>query len=171
MVHSHSMSPHKHRVGVGILLHSLFQTSSEVFLEGSILNDGDLEGVKETQHALALAPRDTLDLFNVANLELTVRALLALDQERYQHCPLRVCVDAAACAALKGSQEERRTGGGFQVERLADVFAIGRRVFGSGILKDEDVVRLDQLLLHARRSNEDVVIFADRGLVTSRGQL
>lgn len=105
MLHSHSMSPHKHCIGVGILLHSLFQTSSEVFLEGSILNDGDLEGVKETQHALALTTRDTLDLFNVANLELTVRALLALDQERYQHCPLRVCVDAAARAALKRSQE------------------------------------------------------------------
>lgn len=158
------MSPHKHRISVGVFFHCLFQASREVFLEGGILDDGDLEGIKETQHALALTPWDTLDLLNVANLEHTAGALLPFDQEGDQHGPLRVGVDAAASTLIKGGQEERRASRGLQIEGLANILAIGRRVLGSRVLEDEDVVRLDQFLLHARGRDEDVVIFADRGL-------
>lgn len=70
-------------------------------------------------------------------------------------------MNAAAGTAFKGSEEQRGASGGLQSERLADVLAVGGRVLGGGELQDKDIVWLHQLLLHTRRSNEDVSPIAD----------
>lgn len=74
-------------------------------------------------------------------------------------------MNAATGASFKSREEERRACRGLQAERLADILAIGRRVFGSGKFKDEDVVRLNQLFLDTRRRNENMVAATDRGLL------
>lgn len=162
--HLHSVSLHQNRTSVGVLSHGLLQALGEILLMGRVLDDGNPEGVEEAQHALTLATRNTLDLLDIADLEAAAGSLFALDQERHQNRPLRMSVDAATGASFKGCEEERRACGGFQAERLADILAIGWRVFGSGKFKDEDVVWLDQLLLDTRRRNEDMVPATDGGL-------
>lgn len=137
------MSSHQDSVGVRILVHGLLQASREILLERSVLDDRNLEGVEEAQHALPLASRNTLDLLNVADLEASVGTLLALDQERHQHGPLRVRVDAAASTTLKSSKEQWSACGRLQFEGLADVLAVGRRVLGSRELQNKDIVRLN----------------------------
>lgn len=49
-------------------------------------------------------------------------------------------MNAAASTLLKGSQEQGRTGGGVELEGLADIIARLGRVLGGGPLNDKDVV-------------------------------
>lgn len=123
-----------------------------------VFDDGNPKGVEEAQHALTLATRNALDLLDVADLEAAARALFALNEERHQNRPLRMGVDAATGASFKGREKEGRACGWFQAERLADILAIRWRVLGRGKFKDEDIVWLDQLLLDARRRNEDMIV-------------
>lgn len=74
-------------------------------------------------------------------------------------------VDAAAGAAIKGSEEERCTGRWVQSRRFADIFTGRRRILGSRVGKDKDLIGFDELLLYAGGSNEDVFITTDGGLV------
>lgn len=144
---SHSVSPHQDSVGVRVLVHGLLQAFGEILLECSVLNDRNPKCVEEAQHALPLASRDTLDLLNVADFEASVWTLLALDQECHQHGPLGVRVNAAASTTLESSKEQWSACGRLQLKGLADVLAVGRRVFRSRELQDKDIVRLNQFLL------------------------
>lgn len=103
------MSSDQNRVGVGVPVHRLLQTSCEILLERSVLNNRDPEGVVEAQHTLTPAARDSLDLFNVADLEAAIGTLLTLDQQSHQHGPLRMGVNAAEGAAFKRRKEKRGT--------------------------------------------------------------
>lgn len=73
-------------------------------------------------------------------------------------------MNAAARTPIERRQEEWGTSRGLQIEGLADILALRGRILGSRVLKDEDVVWLNQLFLDTRRSNENVIIFADGGL-------
>jgi hypothetical protein len=53
-------------------------------------------------------------LFNLFNFKARVFPKVTLDEKGYEDGPLRVCVDAAAGAAFKGCEEERRTCRGFE---------------------------------------------------------
>lgn len=88
-----------------------------------------------------------IKFFNVADFEASVWTLLALDQECHQHGPLGVRVNAAASTTLESSKEQWSACGRLQLKGLADVLAVGRRVFGSRELQDKDIVRLNQFLL------------------------
>ena len=115
-----------------------------------VLNDGNLQGVKVAQVAcLVPSPRNALDLLDVADLKAARLASVALDQQRYQHGPLAVRVDAAAGTAVKGGEKERRASRWLEHEGSAQ---IGAR----GVVHHEHVVRLHQLLLDPRRRDEDV---------------
>lgn len=155
------MSPDQNSIGVRIFLHRLLQASRQVFLERSVLDNRDTERIVEAQHALPPATWDALDLLDVVNLKASSRALHPLDQERHQHCPLRVRVDGAEGSALKRSQEQRGAVGGLQRERLADVFALRGRVLGRGPLQHKNVLGFHQFLLDARRRDEDVIVLTD----------
>lgn len=164
----HSVSPHKDSIGVRVFLHRLLQASREVFLKRGVIDDRDAKSIVESHHALALATGDTLDLLNVANFKAGVRALFALNQEGHQDRPLRMSVDTAASPALKSGKEQWRACRGLQVERLANVFAIGRRVLGRREFQDEDVVGFHHLLLHTRRSDEYMVIATNGSLMHNK---
>lgn len=77
-------------------------------------------------------------------------------------------VDAATSAAVEGGQKQGGTRRWLQVLRLANIFALRRRVFRSGVLEDEEILGLYQLFLDARRSDEDVISAADRCLHRDR---
>lgn len=140
---SHSMTSNQHGISIRVAVHGLFKSRGQVLLsdptrlinlDGSstiprgrgpriyllcrVLDDGDPQGIVISEVAeLAPALGDALDLLDVADLEARVRAVVALDQERHEHGPLAVRVDAAAGAALKGGQEERRAGRWLQLAR------------------------------------------------------
>lgn len=158
------MPPNKHCVRVGILVHGRLQTAGQVFLEGSVVDDWDTEGVVVPVVALSATFGNTLDLLDVVDLEACIGTLLSLDQQCDQHRPLGVCMNAASSAMLKSSQKQRGAVGGLQLERLANIIALGRGVLGGWPLDDEDVLWLDQLFLDTRRSEEDVVTLANGGL-------
>lgn len=158
------MPSHQDRISVGVLIHGFFQTSCQILLECGVLDDGDLQGIVESQHAFALAAGDTLDLFDVADLEASVRTLLTFHKQCDQNSPLGVSVDTAARTTFERSKEQRRTRGWLQLKRLADILALIGGILGGGKLQDEDVFRFHQLFLNARRRNEDVIIATDGGL-------
>lgn len=128
------MSSDQNRVGVRVPVHRLLQTSREILLKRSVLDDRNSEGVVEAQHTLTPAARDSLDLFNVADLEAAIGTFFALDQQGHQHGPLRMGVDAAERTAFKRREEKRGTVRRLQREGLADVLALGGRILRSGPL-------------------------------------
>ena len=74
---------------------------------------------------LRIPPAKALDLLNVVDLEHGGVGRLALEEQRDQHRPLRVRVDAAAGVALgEGGDEEGRALGGLEGGRGAQVDAI-----------------------------------------------
>lgn len=155
------MSSDKDSTGVGVLIHSLFQTSRQVLFKSCIFNDGDFESIMVPQHVLSLACRNTLDLLNVADLKATVLSLLPLHEQSHKDSPLGMRMNTAASTAVKRSQEKRCASGWFQFSWLADVFSCGWRVLWGGVGEDEDFIGFDHFLLDAGRRNEDMVIFPD----------
>lgn len=75
-----------------------------------------------------------------------------------------MCMYCAAGTAVEGCKEERCTLGGFEGLRFAKVG------FG-GVVEDEDVGWFHEFFLDARRREEDVIIFSDRGTSTCAGDL
>lgn len=75
----------------------------------SILNDGYPQPIIVPQITrLPPAPRNPLNLLHPFNFKTAFRPGLALDDERYQHSPLGMRVDAAARRAfVEGCEEER----------------------------------------------------------------
>lgn len=134
------MSPHEHRIGVGIFVHRCLQTFRQVLLVRGVLNDRNAQSIVIIQVAFALAAGDTLDLLDVANLEACVRAHLPFHQQGDQNRPLRVSVNAAAGALLKGREEQWGASGWFQCEGFADIVAVFGGVLLGGPLNHEDVV-------------------------------
>jgi hypothetical protein len=63
---------------------------------------------------LASTFRYAFDLLNLLNLEASVLAEVALNEKRYEYCPLGMCVNTAAGAAFEGCHEQRRASGGFE---------------------------------------------------------
>lgn len=155
------MSAHEHGIGVGVLIHRSFEATGQILLKGSVLNDGDAQSIKEPEHALALATGNALDLLDVVNLKTGIRALLALHQQGHQDGPLRVSVDTAPCAVLKGCQEQWSAGRGIQIEGLADIVAFFSGVLLGRPLNHEYVLGLHQLLLDTRGSDKDVIAMAN----------
>jgi hypothetical protein len=107
-------------------------------------------------------------------------AKVTFDQESDKNGPLRVCVDAATGAALKGSEEERSAGRG--LKDLHHVSTVTGRVVSRSAwmaylrfskivfaikVHYEHVGWLHELLLHAARCNVDLVFMANTG--TSAG--
>lgn len=159
------MAAYKDGISVGVLVHGRFETTSQVLLEGGILNNRDAQSVVIAKHALTLAARNPLDLLDIADLKACVRALLPLYQKSHQDCPLRVCVDAASRTVLERSEEQRCTGGRVELEGLADVVTVFGGVLLSGPLDHEDVFGFHALLLDTGGSNEDVVAVTNGGLL------
>jgi hypothetical protein len=107
------MPPYKHRIRIGILLHGGLEALCEILLVRRVLDNGDPQAVKVSQVAdLVAALGYALDLLDLLDLKAYVGPEVALDQQRDEDGPLRVRVDAAAGAALKGGVEEGRAGGG-----------------------------------------------------------
>ena len=154
----HAMPSDQDSVCIGELVYGFLQALGQILLKGRILDDGDLERIEEPEHPLPFTPRDALDLLNVADLKHALGSLFPLHNECDQDGPMRMRVDAALGPALECGQEERRAIRRLQLERLAEILALGRGIFGRGKLQDKDVLRLDQFLLDARRRDEDVVI-------------
>jgi hypothetical protein len=125
--HVDAMSTNKNGVRVGVLVHGLLEVLGEVLLVGCVLDDGDAQGVVVAEVPGPLEPAaETLDLLNVIDLEQAVLARgLPLQQQRHEHRPLRVRVDAAPCPALgEGGQEERRALRWLALRRRAYVCAV-----------------------------------------------
>lgn len=80
-----------------------------------VLNDRYPQLVVVPQVALLAAPlRYALDLLNLLDLEAGAFSKFALNKQRDENGPLRVRVDAAAGAALKGGHEEGCAGRGLK---------------------------------------------------------
>lgn len=158
------MSPHQHSVCVWVGIHRLLQAFSEILLERGVVNDRNPQRVVVAVIPFALSLGDAFDLLDIADLKVALLAEVALDQQCHQHCPLRVGVNTAAGALVKGGKEERGAIGGLQIERLANVFPRRWRIFGRWVLQDEHVVRLEHFLLDARGRDENVLSATDGGL-------
>ena len=109
----------QNRTSLRPLLNRRLQTVFEIFLMRSVLNNRNLHRVKVSQvaqlpaalgdfHASGAASRDSLDLLDLVHGEdVLVGALLAgLAQQRDQHRPLGVRVNAAAGVARGESCKE-----------------------------------------------------------------
>ncbi|KAF3389624.1 hypothetical protein F1880_004227 [Penicillium rolfsii] len=83
----------------------MIKTTGQVLLKGSVLYDRDAESIIISQHALALATGNALDLLNSADLEASIGTFLTFNQQGHEDGPLGVSVDTAASAVLKGRQE------------------------------------------------------------------
>lgn len=151
------MPADQHRIGIWILFHCLLETFREILLERRVVDDGDPERVVIPEHAFARAPRNALDLLNVADFKVPTRTKLALDKKGHQDSPLRVGVNAAAGAAVEGGQEQGRAGRGFQILGFANIVSRRRRILWSRILQHKEILGLNQLLLDSRRCNVDVI--------------
>lgn len=145
-----AVTSNQHCVRVWVLLHSLLEELSQVFLVGCVLDDGDAERVMVAQvsrlvHALA----EALDLLNVVDLEDPVVAgALGLEEQRDEDGPLGVGVNAAAGAAAGERGEEERRALGRLVDRgRSDVGALLERGLLGGEGEDVDVGGLHELLL------------------------
>ena len=105
------MPPNQNSIRVRVRLHSLFQTLPQILLVRRVLDDGYPQTIVVAQVALlAAALGDALDLLDLLDLEARVFTEVALNEQRDQHRPLRVRVDAAAGAALEGGHEEGGAG-------------------------------------------------------------
>ena len=129
----HSMSPYQHGIGIWILLHSFFQTTSQVLLECRVLDDWDLQGIKESQHYFPLSFRNPLDLLNVGDLKLCILAMHSLNQQSHENCPLGVGMYATSRTLIERCQEKRSTLRRLQVQGFADIFTSFWWVLGRGI--------------------------------------
>lgn len=150
-----AMSADEDSISVRVLVHGFLEELGEVLLVGRVLDDGDAQRVVVAEVPRLLeAAAEALDLLDVVDLEHLAVSALGLEQQRHQHRPLRVRVDAAPGAAPREGREEQRGAlRGLAVRRRAHV----RPVLEVGLLllqgQDVEVVRLHQLLLHARRSD------------------
>ena len=149
----YAMSPNQHGIGIRILFHSLLKILGQILLMRGVLNDRDPERVMIPQVALLRhPPPEALDLLDVVDLkDFILTWTLGLEQQRDEHGPLGVRVDAAAgVAAGEGCEEEGRALGGLVAWGGAE---IGARVL-EGVLvgvdgEDVDVGVLHQFLLDA----------------------
>lgn len=79
-----------------------------------VLDNRDAQPLKVAEIALFTpALWNSLDLLNLFDLKASVAAKVALDEEGDENGPLRVGVNTAAGATLKGSVEEGCAGGRF----------------------------------------------------------
>jgi hypothetical protein len=76
----HSVSANKYGICVGVFVHGRLQATGEILLKGSVLDDRNLQSIKESEHTLALTTRNTFDLLNVVDLKASIRAFLSLYQ-------------------------------------------------------------------------------------------
>lgn len=113
--YSHAMSPDKDCIRIRVFLHRLFQALPQILLMRRIFNNRYAQPIIVPQvTCLATALRYALDLLNLLDLETCVLAKIALHEECHEHRPLRVCVYAAAGAALEGRHEEGCAGRGLE---------------------------------------------------------
>ena len=95
-------------VSIRVLDHGFLQTPRQVLLVRRILDDRDSKRIVETQHALSLAPWNSLDLLDVADVKTSVLSVRFLHQQRDKHRPLRMGVNTASGALVEGCEKQRR---------------------------------------------------------------
>lgn len=153
------MSPNQHRIRIRVFIHRRLQAIRQILLKRRILNHRNPQRIMVPQIPRLLEPPPKpLDLLNIINLkDVRLRRPALLQQQRDQHRPLRVRVDAAPGVALvERRQEERGTlrwlegGRGAQVDAL---LGVGLRLQGQHV----DVFGLHELFLHAGGSEVDEV--------------
>jgi hypothetical protein len=105
----------QNRIAIRILLHRRLQTLPQILLVRRVLNDWYPQAIIVAQVTLlATTFGDAFDLLDLFDFKARVGTEVALDDEGHEDGPLRVRVDAAACAALEGGEEERGAGGWFE---------------------------------------------------------
>jgi hypothetical protein len=113
--YSHPMPLDQNRIAIRILLHRRLQTLPKILLVRRVLDNRYPQAIIVAQVALLAATfGDAFDLLDFFDFEARIRAEVALDDEGYEDGPLRVCVNAAACAAFECGEEERGAGGRFK---------------------------------------------------------
>lgn len=112
-------------------------------------------------HSFPFSSRDSLNLLDIADLEVTLFSVFSLHQQCHEHSPLGVCMDTASGPALEGSKKQRRAVGWLEVLWFANIFPLGGRVFGSWKLHHEHILRLYELLLYAGRGDVNMISMTD----------
>ena len=97
------MSSDKDRIGIGILIHGTFQAPRQVFLKSSILDNGDPQSIRISQHSLIPTFGYALDLFNIIDLKACGFAMLSFNQKGHKDGPLGMGMDAASRTTIEGS--------------------------------------------------------------------
>jgi hypothetical protein len=163
-------------IAVRILFHRRLQALPEILLVRRVLDNRNPQTIIVAKIALLAATvGDAFDLLDLFDFEACVGAKVALDNEGHEDSPLRVRVNAAACAALERGEEERGACGGF--EDLVKVNNMNLRAlqvaaseklylgFAEVLLAVEvhhkHVRRLHEFLLHAAGRNVDLVFMAN----------
>ncbi len=119
-----AVSADEDSIRIGMLVHGLLEELGKVLLVSRVLDDGDAQRVVVAEVSRLLEPAaEALDLLDVVDLEhlVTARAL-RLEQQRHEHRPLRVGVNAASGPAPgEGGEEQRGALRGPAVRRRAHV--------------------------------------------------
>ena len=142
-----------------------------------VLDDWYPQPIIVPQVALLAAPLwYALDLLDLLDFKASILAEVAFDEKRDEDGPLRVCVNAAAGAALEGSHEEGCAGGGLEdlVGKLVCNYKQSKHVvcFGQAYLwsaevflavevHHEHVGGLHELFLHTTGCDVDFVFMTD----------
>lgn len=119
----------------------------------------------------SLPSRYPLDLLNIADFEAGVLPVQLLHQQSDQHAPLRVRVNAAHGAVVKGGEEQRGAIGWFQVGGFSEVDPRVGGVFGGGRGENEHLGGFDEFFLDAGGGYVDVGAGFDGGAATGAGYL
>lgn len=122
----YAVPPHQDGIGIGILVHGLLEELREVFLVGRVLDYGDPQGIMVSQVPRLQTAPEALDLLDVVDAELAITpGTQRLEEQRDEHRPLRVGVDAAAGPPLReGRQEQRRALRRLVLRRAAQVDSV-----------------------------------------------
>jgi hypothetical protein len=96
------MSPDQNCIRVGVFLHGFFQAPSQILFKRRVLDNRHMQRIMKPQHPLFAPPfRDPFDLLHVADLKTGFLPVQLLHEQRYEYCPLAMCVYGTESSTLE----------------------------------------------------------------------
>lgn len=99
------MTTNQHRISIRVGIDGSLKPFGKVLLERGVFNNRNSQRIVIVVHSLSFSFGNTLNLLDIADLEVALLSVFALHQQCHKHSPLRVCMDAASGPALECREE------------------------------------------------------------------